>query len=91
MVALTVVAEMNSESMRLISRKLHSTPFAVFPNLMTKARARRFANLVFTSIEASTKLRMLSHITGCPSCASASFCPVTPQSTTPRITKSEVR
>ena len=91
MVAFTVVAEMKAERTRLMRRKLHSTPFALFPNLMTKARASRLANCVFTNIEASTKLRMLSHITGWPSCARASFCVVTLKRTTNRMRIRDVR
>ena len=67
MVALTVVAEMKADRTRLINRKLHSTPFALRPNLITKARANRLANCVLTSMEASTKLRIFSHMTGWPS------------------------
>ena len=91
MVAFTVVAEMKAESTRLMSRKLQSTPFALLPNLMTKANARRFAKRVFTSIEASTKLRMFSHITGCPSCARASFWVVTLNRTVASMRIREVR
>ena len=90
-VAFTVVAEMKADSTRLITRKLHSTPLALLPNLITKASASRLANCVFTSIEASTKLRMLSHITGWPSWASASFCVVTLNRTTSRMRIREVR
>ena len=67
MVALTVVAEMKAERTRLMRRKLHSTPLALFPNFMTNARANRLANWVLTSIDARTKDRIFSHITGCPS------------------------
>ena len=91
MVALTVVAEMKADSTRLMPRKLQRTPLALLPNLITKASARRLANCVFTSIEASTKLSMFSHITGCPSCARASFWVVTLKSTVPRISSREVR
>ena len=91
MVAFTVVAEINADNTRLISRKLHSTPLALLPNLMTKASARRLANWVFTSIDASTKLNIFSHITGWPNWARASFCVVTLNSTTPRIKRSDVR
>ena len=62
-VAFTVVALIKSERMMLMMRKLQSTPFADLPNLITKLRARRLAKRVFTSILASTKERILSHIT----------------------------
>ena len=90
-VAFTVVADMNNESIILIIRKLQRTPLAVFPNLMTKLSASLLANLVFTSMLASTKLNMLSHITGCPNWASASFCVVTPNITVLRMTSNEVK
>ena len=90
-VALTVVAEMNIDSTMLIMRKLHRTPLAVLPNLITNHIAMRLANLVLTSIEARTKERIFSHITGCPSWAKASFWVVTPQRTMSRMMISEVR
>ena len=91
MVAFTVVADIKALRTRLMSRKLHSTPLALRPNLITKARARRRANWVFTSMDASTKLRILSHITGWPSWARASFWVVTLNSTTPRMRMRDVR
>ena len=91
MVAFTVVAEMKADRTRLITRKLHNTPLALLPNLMTNARASRLANRVFTSMDASTKLRIFSHITGWPSWARASFCVVTLNRTTPRMRMREVK
>ena len=64
MVAFTVVADMKADRTRLITRKLQRTPLALFPNLITKAKASLLANCVFTSIDARTKLRIFSHITG---------------------------
>ena len=72
-VAFTVVAEMKSDRTTLITRKLKNIPVALLPNLSTNQSANLFATLVFTSMLASTNERMLSHITGCPSCAKASF------------------
>ena len=91
MVAFTVVAEMNIDRTTLMTRKLKNTPPALFPNLSTNQRANLLATLVLTSMLARTNERMLSHITGCPSCAKASFCVVTPQRITAMITMSEVR
>ena len=91
MVAFTVVAEIKAESTKLMIRKLHKTPLAFLPNLITNASANRLANCVLTSMLASTNDRMFSHMTGCPNCASASFCVVTLQSTVPRINNKEVR
>ena len=90
-VAFTVVAEMKSDRTTLIIRKLKKIPAALLPNLSTNQRANLLATRVFTSMLASTNERMFSHITGCPSCANASFCVVTPHMITPRITISEVR
>ncbi len=91
MVAFTVVAEMNMDRTTLMIRKLKNMPPALFPNLSTNHSANLFATLVLTSILARTKDRMLSHITGCPSWAKASFCVVTPQRITAMITMREVR
>ena len=91
MVAFTVVADMNIDSTTLITRKLKNMPDALFPNFSTNHSANLFATLVFTSMLASTNERMFSHITGCPSCAKASFCVVTPHRITAMITISDVR
>ena len=64
MVAFTVVAEIKADNTKLMIKKLQSTPLALLPNLMTKAKANRLANCVLTSILAKTKERMFSHITG---------------------------
>ena len=64
MVAFTVVAEIKADNTKLMIKKLQSTPLALLPNLMTKAKANRLANCVLTSILAKTKERIFSHITG---------------------------
>ena len=72
-VAFTVVAEMNIERTRFMTRKLKKIPVVLLPNLSTNHKANRFATLVLTSMLASTKERIFNHITGCPSWANASF------------------
>ena len=91
MVAFTVVAEMNADSTRLMMRKLQRTPLALLPNFITKASASLLANCVLTSMLAKTNDKILSHMTGCPSCARASFCVVTLHITMPNIINKEVR
>ena len=73
MAAFAVVAEMNADSTRLIRMKLIKIDDALFPNLMMNHSANRFATPVATSMLASTNDMMFSHMTGCPSCARASF------------------
>ena len=91
MAAFAVVAEMKAERTTLMMMKLNITPDAFFPNLSTNQSAKRFATWVFTSMEASTKERMLSHITGWPSWAYAVLSVVMPVSTIVRITIRDVR
>ena len=91
MVAFAVVAEMNADRTILMTRKLKNTPLALLPNLSTNQSANRFATLVLTSMLASTKESMFSHITGWPSWAKASFWPTTPVSTINSMISKEVR
>ena len=49
-VAFTVVAEMNIDRTRLMTRKLKNMPLALFPNFSTNQRANLFATRVFTSM-----------------------------------------
>ncbi len=69
MAALAVVAEMNADRTTLMTRKLMKMWEAFFPNLRRNHRANRLASPVLTSMLARTNDMMLSHITGCPSCA----------------------
>ena len=62
--ALAVVAEINAERTMLMTMKLKKIPRALLPNLSTNHNANLLATLVLTSMLASTKERMLSHITG---------------------------
>ncbi|OPZ53723.1 MAG: hypothetical protein BWY89_01689 [Bacteroidetes bacterium ADurb.BinA012] len=73
MAAFAVVAEMNAESTRLIRMKLIKIDDAFFPNLIMNHSANRFATPVATNMLASTNDMIFSHMTGCPSCARASF------------------
>ena len=91
MAAFAVVAEMNAESTRLIMMKLNITPPALLPNFSTNQSAKRLAAWVFTSIEARTKERMFSHITGWPSWAYAVLSVVMLVRTIASITISDVR
>ena len=69
MVALAVVAEMNTDKTILMTIKLKKIQVAFFPNFNTNHKAKRLAALVVTSILARIKERIFSHITGCPSWA----------------------
>ena len=66
---MAVVAEMKAESTRLMIIKLSMIPLALRPNFNTNHRANRLATCVLTSMLARMNERMLSHMTGCPSCA----------------------
>ena len=91
MAAFTVVAEMKAERMTLMIKKLKKTPLAEWPKRNTNHKASRRAARVLTNIDASTKERMLSHMTGWPNCAKASFWEVTSVSTKPKMTSRAVR
>ena len=61
--AFAVVAEMKAESTKLMIMKLKKTSPAFFPNFRINQSAKRLADLVFTSILASTNDKIFSHIT----------------------------
>ena len=77
-----------SSSYNTVSCRVQKTAVGRVKGISDKANL--FATLVFTNMLARTKERMLSHITGCPSWANASFWVVTPQRITVSITIRDV-